>query len=92
MYSAYLCNEFKLNSAWAFPRRRPLPLRLLLKGYGAFVYTFADIEQLAAADVFVGTFTSNVGRLVAMLREGLGKPRESSISLDASWQPVRSRA
>ncbi|CAN0483742.1 unnamed protein product, partial [Scytosiphon promiscuus] len=61
------------------------------KGYGAFVYMFADIEQLAVADVFVGTFTSNVGKLVVMLREGLGKRRSSSISLDAPWHPVRSR-
>ena len=55
------------------------------------MYTFADIEQLAAADIFVGTFTSNVGRLVVMLREGLGKERNSSISLDAPWTPARSR-
>ncbi|CAM9316215.1 unnamed protein product [Laminaria digitata] len=61
------------------------------QGYGAFVYMFADIEQLAAADVFVGTFTSNVGRLVVMLREGLGKQRNSSISLDTPWRPARSR-
>lgn len=39
--------------------------------------------MLASADVFVGTFTSNVSRLVALLREGInGKPRDSSISLD----------
>ena len=65
---------------------------ILFKGYGSFVYIIADIEQLAAADVFVGTFSSNVGRLVAVLREGLGKTRNSSISLDAkAWYPGRSR-
>ena len=33
--------------------------------------------------MFVGTFTSNVSRLVALLREGIdGKPRDSCISLD----------
>lgn len=80
-----------LRYACSFSPPCPLLLLLLHKGYGSFVYTFADIEQLAAADIFVGTFTSNVGRFVVMLREGLGKERNSSISLDAPWTPARSR-
>ena len=52
----------------------------------------ADFEQLAAADVFVGTFSSNVGRLVMLLREGAGKARSSCISLDSVWKPNRQRS
>ncbi|CAM9447993.1 unnamed protein product, partial [Laminaria digitata] len=63
-----------------------------MQGYGSFVYILADLEQLAAAELFVGTFSSNVGRLVMLLREGRGKPRSSSISLDVgSWHPGRHR-
>lgn len=44
---------------------------------------FADLQMLSAANVFVGTYSSNVGRLVALLREGVdGHGRESCISLD----------
>ncbi|CAM9799642.1 unnamed protein product, partial [Laminaria digitata] len=61
--------------------------------YGSFVYILADLEKLAAAELFVGTFSSNVGRFVVVLREGLGKPRNSSISLDQkSWYPGRQRS
>ncbi|CAN0541458.1 unnamed protein product [Scytosiphon promiscuus] len=50
----------------------------------------ADLEQLAAAEVFVGTFSSNIGRLVAVLRDALGKPRSSAISVDTElWFPGR---
>lgn len=59
------------------------------KVYASFVYLMADFEQLAAADVFVGTFSSNVGRLVMLLREGAGKARSSCISLDYAWKPNR---
>lgn len=56
------------------------------------MYIMADPEQLAAADVFVGTFSSNIGRLVMVLRDGLGKPRSSAISLDTEfWWPGRQR-
>eukprot|EP00903_Cladosiphon_okamuranus_P021622 g19881.t1 len=54
--------------------------------YSGFVYVFADWEMLAAASVFVGTFSSNVSRVVALLREGLqGKSRDSCISLDREF-------
>eukprot|EP00904_Undaria_pinnatifida_P006339 jgi/Undpi1/2835/HiC_scaffold_14.g06212.m1 len=62
------------------------------QGYGPFVYMMADLEQMAEADVFVGTFSSNVGRLVAVLRDGLGKERSSAISMDTEhWWPGRHR-
>lgn len=63
---------------------------LFLQGYAELVYMFADLQQLTAAEVFVGTFTSNVGRLVYLRREASGsKLRESSISLDDEWHPGR---
>lgn len=61
------------------------------KEYASFVYLLADLEQLAAADVFVGTCSSNVGRLVMLLRDGLGKQINSGISLDEQWNPSRRR-
>lgn len=52
----------------------------------------ADLEQLAAADVFVGTCSSNIGRLVMLLRDNLGKDQDSGISLDKPWLPNRARS
>lgn len=69
-----------------------MPLRGVCKGYGSFVYLLADLEQLAAADVLVGTCSSNLGRLVMVLRDGLGKDKKSSISLDLPWYPKRQRS
>lgn len=57
--------------------------------YPSYVYMFTDLKQLAKAEVFVGTFSSNVGRLVALLREAAGKSRKSSISIDRDWAPGR---
>lgn len=62
----------------------------IVQDYPAFVYMFADLEQLTKSELFVGTFSSNVGRLVALLREAAGKSRESSISIDRDWVPGRS--
>lgn len=64
----------------------------LAQGYPAYVYMFADLEQLVKAELFVGTFSSNVGRLAALLREAAGKPLESSVSIDIEWVPGRMRA
>ncbi|CAN0067173.1 unnamed protein product [Pylaiella littoralis] len=51
--------------------------------YSGFVMLFADLKMLSASRVFVGTFSSNVARLVALLREGVhGHQRDSCISLD----------
>ncbi|CAB1121484.1 GT23 [Ectocarpus sp. CCAP 1310/34] len=53
------------------------------QGYQGFVMVFADLKMLAAGSLFVGTYTSNVSRLVALLREGIhGHARDSCISLD----------
>lgn len=53
-----------------------------------FAYLFADIQMLVEAEVFVGTYTSNLGRLVFLLRDAIGKPRESTINLEGSnWWP-----
>ncbi|CAM9512138.1 unnamed protein product [Ectocarpus fasciculatus] len=53
------------------------------EGYQGFVMVFADLKMLAAGSVFVGTYSSNVSRLVALLREGIhGHARGSCISLD----------
>lgn len=93
---SYLIQSFSnlipIISLFVHPVRR-YASRLLYyrKEYGSFVYILADLEQLAAAELFVGTFSSNVGRLVTVLREGLGKPRSSSISLDTSWFAGRQR-
>lgn len=51
----------------------------------------ADLDQMAAADVFVGTCTSNLGRLAMVLRDGLGKHNGTTISLDVPWFPKRGR-
>eukprot|EP00903_Cladosiphon_okamuranus_P005843 g5784.t1 len=60
--------------------------------YGGFVYTFADLHQCTQADVFVGTFSSNLGRLLVLLRESIGlKQRHSAISLDGPWWAGRRR-
>jgi hypothetical protein len=45
----------------------------------------AEVHALAAADWFVGTFSSNLGRLVHVLRDE--KDPETSISLDTRWAP-----
>lgn len=56
--------------------------------YSSFVYLLSDFERLSKATVFVGTFSSNVGRFVALLREGYGFSRDSSISTDIEdWFP-----
>lgn len=64
----------------------------LAQDYPDYVYMFADLEQLVKAELFVGTFSSNLGRLAALLREAAGKPLESSVSIDIEWFPGRMRA
>jgi hypothetical protein len=44
----------------------------------------ADIQALTRASWFIGTFSSNMGRLVHVLRD---QPPETSISLDDRWAP-----
>lgn len=57
------------------------------QGYLSLVELIADIEKLSDSEVFVGTFSSNIGRLVTVLREFSNKKRESSISVDVNWFP-----
>lgn len=60
--------------------------------YGGFAYMFADLQQCTTADVFVGTFSSNMGRLLVLLRESISlKARHSAISLDGPWWAGRQR-
>ncbi|CBJ33653.1 Alpha-(1,6)-fucosyltransferase, family GT23 [Ectocarpus siliculosus] len=60
--------------------------------YADFVYTLADLQQLTAADLFVGTFSSNMGRLLVLLRESIGlKDRASAVSIDGPWRAGRRR-
>ncbi|CAM9886103.1 unnamed protein product [Scytosiphon promiscuus] len=62
--------------------------------YDRYVVLHTELAMMATADVFVGTFSSNIGRLVYLIREGLGFPRNSTISVDnPNWHlGRRSRA
>mmetsp|Transcript_1057 Transcript_1057/g.3282 ORF Transcript_1057/g.3282 Transcript_1057/m.3282 type:complete len:421 (-) Transcript_1057:100-1362(-) len=44
----------------------------------------AEIDILRQAEYFIGTYSSNIGRLLAVLRD---RPTETSISMDVSWSP-----
>lgn len=56
--------------------------------YSSFVCFFAELQMLAESDVFVGSFSSNVSRLLALRRESLGRPRGSTLSVDIpAWHP-----
>ncbi|KAI0565822.1 Alpha-(1,6)-fucosyltransferase [Gracilaria domingensis] len=48
------------------------------------VALLAEIEMMRKATVFIGTFSSNLGRLVHVLRD---QEAESSVSLDDKWAP-----
>ncbi|CAN0115382.1 unnamed protein product [Ascophyllum nodosum] len=64
----------------------PTPTR----DYDMHVVLFAELRMLAEANVFVGTYSSNLGRMVALLRESRDMPRSSSLSLDRNgWFPTR---
>ncbi|CDF38740.1 Alpha-(1,6)-fucosyltransferase fragment, family GT23 [Chondrus crispus] len=54
------------------------------ENYGRVVELLAEVEALRGAKVFVGTFSSNLGRLVHVLREG---DERNSVSLDDRWAP-----
>lgn len=43
----------------------------------------ADIQNIQGAEIFIGTFSSNIGRLIALL-----KGIENCISLDEEWHPL----
>lgn len=54
--------------------------------YEAVVLLRVELLMLAGAEVFSGTFSSNIGRIVALMRETLNKPRGSTLSADTeTW-------
>ncbi|CAM9383799.1 unnamed protein product [Ectocarpus sp. 6 AP-2014] len=60
--------------------------------YEAMVYLRAELEMLAGSAVFSGTFSSNVGRMVALMRKTLDMPDESAVSVDfPAWFAGRQR-
>ncbi|CAM9810846.1 unnamed protein product, partial [Ascophyllum nodosum] len=50
--------------------------------YDFFVVWFAELEMLANADIFVGTFSSNVSRMLMVMRESNRLSRNTTISID----------
>ncbi|CAM9804238.1 unnamed protein product [Ectocarpus sp. 8 AP-2014] len=58
--------------------------------YEATVLLLTEMRMLAGADVFSGTLSSNIGRLVALMRYSLQKPDDSTLSGDrpAHWMPA----
>ncbi|CAM9245302.1 unnamed protein product [Ectocarpus sp. 13 AM-2016] len=59
--------------------------------YEAMVLLFAEMRMLAGANVFSGTLSSNLGRLVALMRYSSQKPHDSTLSGDRPqrWRPGR---
>ncbi|CAN0316971.1 unnamed protein product [Ectocarpus sp. 6 AP-2014] len=59
--------------------------------YEARVLLLAEMRMLAGADVFSGTLSSNIGRLVVLMRYSLQKPNDSTLSGDrrGHWKPGR---
>eukprot|EP00903_Cladosiphon_okamuranus_P007625 g7394.t1 len=58
--------------------------------YEAMVLLRLELQMLAGADVFSGTFSSNLGRIVCLMRHTLNKPKESALSGDhPDWYPGR---
>ncbi|CAN0471407.1 unnamed protein product [Ectocarpus sp. 12 AP-2014] len=57
--------------------------------YEAMVLLLTEMRMLAGADVFSGTLSSNIGRLVALMRRSLQQPDDSTLSGDrpAHWMP-----
>ncbi|CAM9139363.1 unnamed protein product [Ascophyllum nodosum] len=67
-----------------------LPTMANVMEYGSYVVLFAELEMLSQANVFVGTFTSNVAQLIMLMREAEGTPRSSTLSVDRpNWFAAR---
>ncbi|CAN0252203.1 unnamed protein product, partial [Scytosiphon promiscuus] len=64
-------------------RTETVPTTTTHMTYDRYVILHTELAMMAAADVFVGTFSSNIGRMMYLFREGLGIPRNSTISVDA---------
>lgn len=63
----------------------PVP-HVCRKGYDAVALLMSDLRMLARADVFSGTFSSNVGRMVTLMRKSLGKPRSAVAADKKRWR------
>ena len=62
----------------------------LYQDYASYVVFFAELTMMAEGNVFVGTFSSNVARMLVLLREAKGLPRSSTVSVDnPTWYPGR---
>ncbi|CAN0062939.1 unnamed protein product [Ectocarpus sp. 12 AP-2014] len=59
-----------------------LPSTSHLMTYELYVGLHAELHMMSHADIFVGTFSSNIGRLVYLMREVNGFPRNSTLSVD----------
>ncbi|CAM9412918.1 unnamed protein product [Choristocarpus tenellus] len=51
-----------------FPKLEKIPTGTHCQTYLSILYFLVDLHQLAAAALFVGTFSSNIGRLVFLMR------------------------
>lgn len=56
--------------------------RYLKNNYAVVVELLAEMQILADSAIFVGTFSSNMGRFVHLIRRGFGN---TSVSLDDQW-------
>jgi len=54
------------------------------------LHLLATLEILSVADIFVGTYSSNVGRLTTVLRAAKGKHPSTAYSVDVpNWHSGR---
>lgn len=77
-----------------FPREHVVDNLLCLPSFFQvfedFIPLLLDLQHLSRAELFVGTYSSNWGRLLHIMREANNKSRETTISVDGkNWEPVR---
>jgi len=51
------------------------------------MYLLANLEAIKHSDVFVGSFSSEISRLVEILRATQGKHPSTGLSVDLDWFP-----
>ncbi|CAM9336551.1 unnamed protein product [Ectocarpus fasciculatus] len=72
--------------------RHPADAQRDRNSYESLVVLRAELEMLANANVFCGTFSSNLSRIVALMRRTLKLPDESGLSADTpNWYIGRHR-
>ena len=85
---------------WPQPAARRLNLTMLwlfralnnpyYQNYASYVVFFTELTMMAEGNIFVGTFSSNVARMIVIWREAKGLPRGSTLSVDNPvWYPGR---